>query len=190
MTKNKKKVNKKLKSKNTKNKQSIIDKFIPKTLTEKLLTVTFITLLFIVIILGIKAKNVKEEYQKRQEADLTIPILEKTTNNTFLVDLSNMKKDQIKEYKFMITNYKDKKQASTEINYDIEITNNSTSAQIKLYKNNETKNLLTSESSTNNIKGNKLTKDKKSTDSYYLIIRAKEDIKEKENISIKITGIN
>ena len=173
-----------------KKKSKLINKFIPKTQTEQILSITFILLLILVIVLSIIALNLKYEHNSKKDMNLVIPMLEKGANNTFLVDLSKMKKDEIKEYKFMITNYKDKQIAKEELEYNIELVNNSESVSIKLYKEKDDKNLLTENKDKNTIKNNKLSKDKKDTDTYYLIMRAKEEPKKEDNISIKITGIN
>lgn len=176
------------KTKNTKNR---LNQFIPKTASEILLTAVFIILLIGVIVLGIKAVNLKKEQNSKNDVDLVIPVLETKTNHTFSVDLSEMKNQDIKEYKFMITNYKDNELAQKDINYKVELTNNNENVSIKLYKNKAENNLLEdSNASIHNIENNKLVKDKKSADTYYLIIRMKDEIKEKENIKIKITVIN
>lgn len=171
-------------------KNNLIKKFIPKTTTEQILLITFIALLIIVIVLSIITINLKQEHNSKKDMNLVIPLLENEANNTFLVDLSKMKKDEIKEYKFMITNYKDKKVAKEEVEYNIELVNNSKAVSIKLYKEKDDKNLLTENQNKNIIKDNKLNKNKKDTDTYYLIMRAKEEPKKDDNISIKITGIN
>lgn len=174
----------------SKNKKVTINKYIPKTISEIVLTVLFIVLLVVVIILGVKAFNLKKEQNTKKDVDLTVPILETKTNNTFSVDLSKMKNQEIKEYKFMITNYKDKQIANKDINYKIELTSHADAISIKLYKNREEDNLLTDTTSTHSIENNKLPKDKKTSDTYYLIIRAKDEIKEKDNIEIKISTTN
>lgn len=173
-----------------KTKKKKIDKYIPKTTSEIVLTTLFIALLIAVIVLGIKAFNLKKGQDTKKSVDLIIPVLETKTNNTFSVDLSEMKTQEIKEYKFMVTNYKDKIIASQDINYKIELLNPSESIVVKLYKNNSENNLLTSNNTTYNIEDNKLSKDKKNSDIYNLIIRVKEDIKEKDSIKIKITATN
>lgn len=178
------------KNSKTKEKSPLITKLIPKSTSEKVLTISFILLLIIVIILGIKALTLKQNQTKKEKVDLTLPILEKTVNNEFSIDLSSLEQDEIKEYKFMITNYKDDKVLSTDINYQIEVKNNSNSVAIKLYKNKDNQNLLSKDSTTSIIKDNKLSKDKKTEDIYYLIIRRKGEILAKENITIKITSIN
>lgn len=168
---------------------STLNKFIPKTTSELILTLIFIILLIVIILLSIKAVNLKKEQENRQDA-LVIPILKRGTSDNFAVDLSSMKVDEIKEYKFIITNYQDKMLAKEDINYQIELTNNSSAIALKLYKNEEDTNLLPSNSSTFLIQGNTLSKDKKMQDTYYLIIRIKEPVEKKDNITVKITSIN
>lgn len=184
-----KKVTSEAKDKKKENKR-FIDKFIPRETTEVILTVSFLVLLIIVIILGIKAIGLKKEADAKKDVDIVIPVLEKTTNNTFSVDLSEMTEDEIMEYKFMITNYKGNVIAEEDIEYEIELTNNSDAVSVKLYKGKNDENLLTSTSNTYNIKSNVLSKEKKNSDTYYLIIRVKDEVEADDNISIKITGIN
>ena len=86
-----KKENKKKKI-NNKEKTNYLDKFIPKTTTEIILVVSFITLLILVIILSFKAINQKKEFNRRQEMDFIMPVLDNKTNNSFEVDLTDMKK--------------------------------------------------------------------------------------------------
>lgn len=168
---------------------STLNKFLPKTTSELILTLIFIILLIVIIILSVKAVNLKKEQENRQDA-LVIPILKRGTSDNFSVDLSSMKVDEIKEYKFIITNYQDKILAKEDINYQIELTNNSSAISLKLYKNEEDTNLLTSNSSNSLIQDNTLSKNKKTQDTYYLIIRVKEPVKNKDNITVKITSIN
>lgn len=179
------------KKKNTKKEQTNkFEKFIPKTTTEIILVVTFITLFILVIILSFKAINLKKEFNKRQEMDFIMPVLDNKTNNSFAVDLTDMKKDDIKEYKFMITNYKDKKIAEEEIKYQLELTNNSDDIKIKLYRENEGENLLGENDKVHKVENNELSGNEKDSDTYYLIIRAIDEVTKKDNISIKITSIN
>ncbi len=183
-----KKVMQKKTTKGHRNDKSIASKFIPKTESEILLTGAFLILLIVVIVLAVKVINLKQEANSKKDVDLVIPILDTKTNNTFSVDLSEMKSQAIKEYKFMVTNYKDDMIATKDINYNIELVNDNKDISIKLYKNKAEDNLLTDDTLlTHYIENNKLSKKKKSADTYYLIIRMKDEIKEKENIKIKIT---
>lgn len=189
MTK-KSEVKNKKEEKNKKNTKDKFKKFIPQTSTELALVIAFVSLLILVIILSFKAVSVKKEYDKRQAVDFIMPVLNNEINNTFSVDITDMKKDDIKEYKFMITNYKEGKIAAEEIKYQLELTNKSNNIKIKLYKDKSDNNLLTSDEDVHKIKNNKLTKEEKDTDTYYLIIRATDEVTKKDNISIKIAGIN
>ena len=83
-------------------------KILPKTTSEKVLTIIFILLVILVIILTFVAINKKKEY-KEKRADIVIPITEVGTNNVLNVDISNLKENELKDYKFKITNYRDKK---------------------------------------------------------------------------------
>ncbi len=173
-----------------KSKKKGSNKLFPKTKSEILLTAAFLVLLIVVIILAVKAVNLKKEQNSKKDIDLVIPILDEKINSTFSVDISKMKSQDIKEYKFRVTNYKDNKITKKDIDYNIELTNKNENLSIKLYKNKTGNNLLTETTSTQNIENNKLSKGKKNEDTYYLIIRMKDEIKEKENITIKITSTN
>lgn len=170
----------------TRKERSSINNLVPKTRLELILTIVFVVLLIGVIILGIKAISLKKEAKDETKENLVMTILDKDTNNEFFVDLSDLKDNGIKEYKFTIANYKDKNILNDELKYRIDLTNNSTTT-IKLYKNKTDNNLLTGDSKTYSISDNKLEKNKKMSDTYYLIIRANGNIKENENISIKIS---
>ena len=189
---NKKSVVKKVKNarKKSKFKNKIINKLIPKTTSEIILSVTLIVFLIIVVFLVIKAISLKQEMANKKEADFIIPIVDKSTSNDFKVDLSNLEVDDIKEYKFMVTNYNDERTAKEDINYQIELSKNSDAVAVKLYKGKEDKNLLTDNQKTFTIKDNSLSKEKKSKDMYYLIVRVKDEVQKKDNILIKISSIN
>ncbi len=189
---NKKSVVKKVKNarKKAKSKNKIINKLIPKTTSEIILSVTLIVFLIIVVFLVIKAISLKQEMANKKEADFIIPIVDKSTSNDFKVDLSNLEVDDIKEYKFMVTNYNDEKTAKEDINYQIELSKNCDAVAVKLYKGKEDKNLLTDNQKTFTIKDNSLSKEKKSKDMYYLIVRVKDEVQKKDNILIKISSIN
>lgn len=170
----------------TRKERSSINNLVPKTRLELILTIVFVVLLIGVIILGIKAISLKKETKDETKENLVMTILDKDTNNEFFVDLSDLKDNGIKEYKFTIANYKDKNILNDELKYRIDLINNSTTT-IKLYKNKTDNNLLTGDSKTYSISDNKLEKNKKMSDTYYLIIRANGNINENENISIKIS---
>lgn len=176
----KKTVNKKTKT--ISNKKT---KVIPeKTGNEKILLVSFVALLILVIILAFVAVNKKKEYDKKQSADIIMPIIEKGVNNTFNVDISNLKEKGLKSYSFRITNYKDKKINSKQIEYKISINTLENDVELKLYKNKDDKNLLAN-SNKYEITA-KLPKDKKQEDVYTLIIKANKEIEKNQTIEVKV----
>lgn len=168
---------------------NFIKKILPKTKTEIILSIIFLILLVSVILLTVKAVTLKNNQSKDKDI-LTIPIIEKNVNESFSIDLSSMQANEIKEYKFNIRNYQKDSLSKTDVKYSLEIINNNDNVLLKLYKNDNDKNLLTTESKDNLIEDNVLSKDKKMQDSYYLIIRAKDVTDKLENIVIKITSIN
>lgn len=168
---------------------NFIKKILPKTKTEIILSIIFLILLVSVILLTVKAITLKNNQSKDKDI-LTIPIIEKNVNESFSIDLSSMQANEIKEYKFNIRNYQKDSLSKTDVKYSLEIINNNDNVLLKLYKNDNDKNLLTTESKDNLIEDNILSKDKKMQDSYYLIIRAKDVTDKLENIAIKITSIN
>lgn len=175
--------------KTSEKKKKLIDILIPKTTGEKILLFFFMSLLAIVIVLVFKVITIKQETAK-EDINLTIPLISSKINNTFSVDLEELSKDEITEYKFKITNYKEDKISKEDIEYKINLTKNSDAVSIKLYKNGSDKNLLTEDTNKFVIADNTLEKNAKNEDTYYLIIRVKEEVEKKDNIEIKITGIN
>lgn len=175
--------------KTSEKKKKLIDNLIPKTTGEKILLFFFISLLAIVIILIFKVVALKQETTK-EDTNLTIPLLSNKINNTFSVDLEELSKDEITEYKFKITNYKEDTISKEDIEYKLNLTKNSDAVSIKLYKNGSDENLLTEDTDNFVIDDNTLEKNEKNEDTYYLIIRVKEEVEKKDNIEIKITGIN
>lgn len=181
----KRKTEKKISSNN------FIQKILPKAKTEIILSIIFLILLVSVILLTVKAVTLKNNQSKDKDI-LTIPLIENNVNESFSIDLSSMQANEIKEYKFNIRNYQKDTLPKIDIEYSLEIINNNDNDNVllKLYKNDNTENLLTTESKDNLIKDNILSKDKKMQDSYYLIIRAKDAATKLENITVKITSIN
>lgn len=181
--------NKKVTKKESVKKKKIIDTLIPKTTSEKILLFFFISLLAIVIVLVIKVVTLKQE-AKKEDTNLTIPLLNNKISDTFSVDLGELSKDEIIEYKFKITNYKEDTVSNNDIEYKLNLTKNSDAVSIKLYKNGSDENLLVGDTDNFIIEDNTLEKNEKDEDTYYLIIRVKEEVEKKDNIEIKIAGIN
>lgn len=178
---------KKISNKKAKTIQNKKTKVIPKnTGTEKILLISFIALLVLVIILTIVAVNKKKEYDKKQSTDIIMPIIEKGVNNTFNIDISNLKEKGLKSYSFKITNYKDKKTNSKQIEYKLSINTLENDVELKLYKNKDDKNLLTN-SEKYEITA-KLPKDKKQEDVYTIIIKANKATGKNKTIEVKVAS--
>ncbi len=175
-----KEVNKKVKKKKL--------KIIPKEKNERILFIIFIVLLISVIALAFITVDKKKEYEAKQ-TDITIPIIEENVNNTLNVDISNLSKGALKEYKFKITNYKDKKVNSEKLVYNIYVDALENDVTIKLYKSGNEKNLF-KDLKKYEISNVSLPKNKKSDDLYTLIVKASSNIENKKSVEIKITSTN
>lgn len=163
-------------------------KILPKTTSEKVLTIIFILLVILVIILTFVAINKKKEYKEKQ-ADIVIPITEVGTNNVLNVDISNLKENDLKDYKFKITNYRDKKINNSVTSYSIIIDNNKNDVVLKLYKTGSENDLL-KDKDDYKLTNLTLKQKKKQMDNYTLIIKAIKSIKTDKNITIKIISEN
>lgn len=151
---------------------------------EKTLLLSIVVLIIAIILLSIYAVNLKSITAKKT-SNITIPILEEKTENILSIDISNMKKSEVKEYIFKVTNFRKNNIIDKNINYKIEI-NNSENLTLKMYKNSDfERNII---SNTNVIEENKLEKSKKITDEYHLVIKVKNTPQKDEKITIKITS--
>lgn len=172
-----------------KTKNNKLAKYLPNTKTEKILSVIFIMMLILVIALLCVAINKKKELAKKQNADIVIPIMEKNTNNTINIDISNLKEKALKDYSFRITNYKEKKINTAAITYTVSFDTNENDVLLKLYKNGSEEDLF-KDKSTYEIKKLKLESNVKQEDVYTVIIKANKEIKDKRSIKVKITSEN
>ena len=168
--------------KNSKKKSNFNFKKLDKQ--DKALLGTMALLLILVIVLAIVALTLKNNAANKK-ANITIPILEKQTQNEISVDLSEMAAGETKEYIFKISNYKDKDVNDKAITYNIEITPND-NATIKLYKEESTKDLLAEKDY--EITDNKLPKDKKTEDEYHMIIKTTKKPAKEDKITLKINS--
>lgn len=163
-------------------------KIIPKTTSEIILTLVFILLLISVITLLCVAVSKKNEFKQKQSADIVIPIIEKETNNTLNVDISELKGNSLKDYSFHITNYKGNNINKEKMSYSILLSTNDNDVTLKLYKNGTEDNLLKNQSSYE-LKDLKLINNKKQDDVYTLIIKANKNIEKKQSVSIQIISV-
>ena len=163
-------------------------KIIPKTTSEIILTLVFVLLLISVITLLCVAVSKKNEFKQNQSADIVIPIIEKETNNTLNVDISELKGNSLKDYSFHITNYKGNNINKEKMSYSILLSTNDNDVTLKLYKNGTEDNLLKNQSSYE-LKDLKLINNKKQDDVYTLIIKANKNIEKKQSVSIQIISV-
>lgn len=161
---------------------------IPKTTSEIILTLVFVLLLISVITLLCVAVSKKNEFKQKQSADIVIPIIEKETNNTLNVDISELKGNSLKDYSFHITNYKGNNINKEKMSYSILLSTNDNDVTLKLYKNGTEDNLLKNQSSYE-LKDLKLINNKKQDDVYTLIIKANKNIEKKQSVSIQIISV-
>lgn len=163
-------------------------KIIPKTTSEIILTLVFVLLLISVITLLCVAVSKKNEFKQKQSADIVIPIIEKETNNTLNVDISELKGNSLKDYSFHITNYKGNNINKEKMSYSILLSTNDNDVTLKLYKNGTEDNLLKNQYSYE-LKDLKLINNKKQDDVYTLIIKANKNIEKKQSVSIQIISV-
>lgn len=164
----------------TSKKKKLNINIIPQDTTEMILTIVFLALLIFTIILGFKVNNLKAIQREEVNANIILPVLEKESFNEISVDISNMKKDETKEYVFKISNSKNNSINNEEIKYNIELENN-TDLEIEVLKNDEKISLTNNE-----LLDNYLIKDAEQIDTFKLIIKAKKKIKDKELLQIKV----
>ena len=168
--------------------KNALRKIIPKTTSEIILTLVFVLLLISVITLLCVAVSKKNEFKQKQSADIVIPIIEKETNNTLNVDISELKENSLKDYSFHITNYKGNNINKEKMSYSILLSTNDNDVTLKLYKNGTEDNLLKNQSSYE-LKDLKLINNKKQDDVYTLIIKANKNIEKKQSVSIQIISV-
>ena len=149
---------------------------------EKILAITFVLLAILVIILLIVALKQKNERKARNESHITVPVLEENTTSNISINLKEFKEENTNEYVFIVSNYRQDKINKKELEYDINITN-SDNIDIKLYKNDDTTNILDEDLE---VEDNILVKNKKQEDIYKLVITKNDKIKDSSVINIEI----
>lgn len=168
-----KKVNKKAKT-NTKKKE------VKKDNAKTALLITFIVMTIMVVILFIVTMVLYNKRKEEAKKPATIQIVSENIKAVMNIDVSNMKKDESKEYLFNISNYGNKLTAKKEIEYTIKIGENKYNLNVELYKNNKLESLDDNK--------NSLTKNKKQLDEYKLIITSQEDMVKNSKLKININS--
>lgn len=149
---------------------------------EKVLAIAFVLLAILVIILLIVALKQKNERKARNESHITVPVLEENTTSNISINLKEFKEENTNEYVFIVSNYRQDKINKKELEYVINITN-SDNIDIKLYKNDDTTNILDEDLE---VEDNILVKNKKQEDIYKLVITKNDKIKDSSVINIEI----
>lgn len=154
------------------------------TKQDKVLFATFIGLIILVAVLGVVALNMKN-LTKNESSDIVIPVLEENSESEISVEVSDMQQGDTKEYIFVVSNYKGSTLLDSKITYDVDITPTE-STSVEVYKNDSSDNLITETDLL--IENNQFENNKKTEDSYKVIIKAKNNPKEQEKITIKINS--
>ena len=166
----------KQKSKKKSNNKKPIDKL-------DIAMILIILLLAIFIIFQV-FKLIKEIKYKETipEAYIVFPILEKNSNSSITLTMSEFKKDYI--YRFIVTNYRNTNINKEQIKYTISISNED-ETDISIYKNENKKDLATSEKSFK-ISGNKLKAKEKQSDVYELKLNDTSNVTKDSKVIINI----
>ena len=145
---------------------------------DKILLVIFIFLLCTVVALGIIHLNKKDRISKQEKSNIVIPLLENNINDKITINIEDLKKGKLMNYRFKIRNYREGIINKHELKYILkfEVGDN---MDFKLYENNKFKNIK------NNTLENILKAKTKEEYSYTIAITAKEDIK-KGHMSFEI----
>lgn len=162
-------------------------KSVKKDLTKQdmVLLGTFIALIILVSALGLYAMNIEKIAKANSTADITVPVLEEQSESEISVEISDMQKGDTREYTLVVANYKDDKVLDKVLSYNIDITPSET-ANVKVYKNESSTNLLTNDDLS--IENNKFKAGKKTEDTYKIIIEVTAAPQAHEKITIKISS--
>lgn len=147
---------------------------------DNILKLIFILLLILVIILGIMVFNKSKQTKKTKTANIAIPVYETSSQSSVTINAENLEK----EYIIKVTNYKNNEINKTELKYNLNIINN-TSSDVIVTKNNSSTNLMTDKKTTT-IKEEKLQSNTKEDIYYHISVSNKDKIKNKENIIVQI----
>ena len=105
------------------------------------LKIVFRFLILVIIILSICIHQKKSELEENPPAHMIVPVIAKESKYEFGIDTLELSKEETKEYVFKITNYKENKINQEEITYYL-LIENPTSAEIRLTRNEEDKDIL------------------------------------------------
>ena len=154
--------------------------------TERVLLGIFIILAIFVCILGCLVISKRNKDRVIDKTNIVIPILELNTKDTIEIDAYGLTKERF--YIIKVTNYYGKKLLEEDLEYTIDVEND-TKATIKLTKNDDETNLIKNNKKTF-ITGQELLKNKKQEDYYYLSIVHDGGVTKKDVIKITLNASN
>ena len=169
--------NKKVPKENNKNTRNTKKKVLT---TENILKFIFGLLLFVVIVLGIVVVKKSKEEKKIKNANIVIPIIEANQQSVVQINAENLED----KYIIRVSNYKDNKINKDVLEYSVNIINN-TSSDVIVTKNDNNKNLMIDKNNTI-IQKEQLKSNVKEDVFYYISVKNKNSIKNKENIIVKV----
>lgn len=149
------------------------------------LKIGFTSLLILVIILAtiIFIHNSSKEYNGK--VDLIVPVIKDNLQSEALINISNLKKNNSTTYVLKITNYNKKDINKYLFGYTIILDKQSNPVSLKVYKNNNKKNVL---DSSLEIVNNSLRSSSKQEDIFVIKIKANKNISNKKYIKLDIDG--
>jgi hypothetical protein len=132
--------------KNTSDSKSVQKKTNKKKKIDSLIILKTIFYLLIVLVIFLSVLTVvkKNEHKNDVSANIVIPIVDKEDEAPFSVNLRAL--SEAKEYVFKVTNYQDNKINNTDINYYIDVLNE-TDSKVTITKYGSDEDLLKGESS-------------------------------------------
>ena len=189
MAEKKKKEEKKKVVKKTTPKKNVPKKETKKKVEEKkkidsllVLKIVFCLLLILVIVLSIVVIKKKKELSEKVNANIVIPIVNKEDEAPFSINVQALQKEG--QYIFRLANFKSAEVNSEDLNYFIDLKNDST-CKVSLTEYGSNKNLLDNQKESH-IEMGKVPKDKQ--ESIYYVVKTSDcgKITKKDYISVKV----
>ena len=152
--------------------------------TNKVLLTVFLILCVVVFILAIVMINKNAEYQK-DKYDIKVPLTSEELEKGVDIEISmdDVGKNQSKEYRIQVTNYRDDdiNQESKKYKIEVSLPDKDSNIDIELYSSEENYELLEGKKKIGNLR---LEKDKKQTITYTLKLTQRQTLKEEEFVKV------
>lgn len=147
-----------------------------------LLWSVFVFLIFVVVALGYKVYLKGQSGEENKVANLRIPIVEKDFEFEFGIQALSLLQEE--EYTFKIVNYRGDEVLEEDLSYSI-VIENTTGAAIKVFKNDESVNLMKEQAKTE-IENGAIKGGKKGEDIYHVIMISSQKLSKDDIIQIKV----